>query len=153
VTVETAVFDAAFTYAERRRWPCFPCAPRGKTPLTKHGLLDATLEREQLASWARQYPDANVAVRTGRDSGIVVLDVDGDDGYESLRALERAHEPLPRTASVKTPRGGSHYWFAYRGEIPNSAGRLGRGIDVRGEGGYVLAPPSVGANGNRFEPL
>lgn len=145
------IFDASFGYAEHRGWYCFPCTPRAKTPLTRHGLLDATRDPEQLARWARQHPDANVGVRTGSESGVVVLDVDGDDGYESLRALEQRYQPLPRTASVKTPRGGSHYWFAYRGEIPNSAGRLGVGLDVRGDGGYVLAPPSVGPNGARYE--
>lgn len=149
---DPAVFDAALTYAERHGWYCFPCKPRAKTPLTLHGLLEATRDPEQLARWARQYPDANIGVRTGPESGIVVLDVDGDDGYESLRTLERRYQVLPRTASIKTPRGGAHYWFAHRGDIPNSAGRLGPCLDVRGTGGYVLAPPSVGANGTRYEP-
>src|SRR5262249_49706537 len=106
-----------------------------------------------LAQWVREYPEANVGVRTGRESGVVVLDVDGDDGYESLRALERQHGNLPRTASVKTPRGGGHFYFAHPGgEIPNSAGRLGVGLAVRGAGGYVIAPPSIGSNGARYEP-
>ena len=147
------IFDAAFTYAEKRRWLCFPCKPAGKAPLTARGLHDASRDPEQLGRWLDQYPDANIGVRTGRESGIVVLDVDGDDGFESLRALERQHGALPRTASVKTPRGGAHYWFAHPGgEVPCSAGRLGVALDVRGDGGYVIAPPSIGPNGNRYEP-
>lgn len=152
MTAATAVFQAAFGYAERRGWHCFPCTPGGKTPMTKHGLLDATRDLATLKIWAQKQPQANIGVRTGPESGVVVLDVDGDDGYESLRALEHAHEPLPVTASVKTPRGGAHFWFGYRGDIPNSAGMLGVGLDVRGTGGYVLAPPSIGPNGNRYEP-
>lgn len=72
-----------------------------------------------------------------------MLDVDGDDGADSLHDLEQRYKPLPRTRSVKTGGGGMHYYFAARVRVPNSAGRLGPGLDVRGEGGYVVAPPSV----------
>lgn len=99
------------------------------------------------------WPDANVAGRTGRASGLVILDVDGDEGIASLRDLERQHGPLPTTASVVTPRGGSHFFFAHPGgHVANSASTLGVGLDVRADGGYVLLPPSVGANGRRYEP-
>ena len=82
-----------------------------------------------------------------------MLDVD-PDGHETLRALERDYSALPRTASVVTPRGGGHYYFRHPSNtiaVPNSAGRLGPGLDVR-DGGYVLAPPSIGATGRRYEP-
>jgi hypothetical protein len=149
--VET--FPPALSYAEKRRWLCFPLRPAGKAPITRRGLHDATRDPAQIARWADEYPTANIGVRTGRESGLVVLDVDGDDGFESLRALERQHGELPRTATVKTPRGGGHYYFAHPGgEVPCSAGRLGVGLDVRGDGGYVVAPPSVGPNGVHYEP-
>lgn len=144
--------EAALRYAALG-WLVFPCEPRGKRPATPRGLTDATVDAGQIEAWWQARPDANVAVRTGRESGIVVLDVDGDDGHESLRRLELEHGELPRTASVVTPRRGEHYYFLHPGEeVRNSAGVLGVGLDVRGDGGYVLAPPSEGSNGRRYEP-
>jgi hypothetical protein len=150
----TSMVEAALAYAERG-WPVFPCAARGKVPLTAHGLQDATTRDRQIQAWWERCPTANVALRTGQaaKTPFIVVDVDGDDGYESLRALERAYGELPRTASVKTPRGGEHYYLQHPGgHVPNSAGQVGKGIDIRGDGGYVLAPPSVGPNGNAYEP-
>lgn len=140
----------AIKYADKG-YPVFPC--RGKAPLTEHGLHDATTDLGALRARWHVHPAASVAIRTGIESRLVVLDVDGDDGIEALRQLERAHGPLPRTASVKTPRGGAHFYFAHPGgTVPCSSGRLGTGLDVRGDGGYVIAPPSIGANGVRYEP-
>jgi len=147
-----AMLDAALRYA-RRDHAVFPCEPFGKRPLTPHGLLDASSDPTVVKRWWQTWPDANIALPTGRESCLVVLDVDGDEGSESLRVLERTHEPLPQTASVVTPRAGQHFYFRHRGiEIRNSAGLLGRGLDVRADGGYVIAPPSIGRNGRRYEP-
>lgn len=148
----SATGQAALGYA-RRGWPVFPVQPGGKAPLVAHGLHDATRDPAEIAaSWSR-CPDAGVAIRTGAVSGLVVLDVDGDDGHDRLHELERAHGELPRTASVHTPRGGQHLYFQHPGhEVRNSASRLGPALDVRGDGGYVVAPPSRGANGRRYEP-
>jgi hypothetical protein len=144
--------DAALRYAAQGR-PVFPCAPRVKRPLTEHGLKDATTDPGLIDAWWEQWPDANVAMRTGAPSRVVVLDTDGDEGAESRRGLERAHGPLPRTASVVTPNGGQHFYLAHPGvDVPNSAGKLGAGLDVRGDGGYVLVPPSIGSSGRRYEP-
>ncbi len=133
----------------RRGWPVFPCRRDSKTPLTRNGFKDATLNPDEIGGLF-QTLDPNVAVRTGAVSGIVVLDVDGDDGFESLHRLAREHGPLPRTASVKTPRGGQHFYFAHPGgTVPCSVGNLGPGLDVRGDGGYVLVPPSV-VNGRAY---
>ena len=143
--------EAALKYAAHG-WLVFPCQSHGKAPRTRNGLHDATRDRELIERWWRADCNANVAVRTGAASRLVVLDVDGDDGTEALRALERAHEPLPRTASVITPRGGSHFYFGHPGvEVRNSASQLGPGLDVRADGGYVLAPPSIGPNERRYE--
>ena len=146
------LLEAAQRFATQGR-PVFPCQPRGKRPLTTNGLLDATTDQLIIERWwTRSSPDANVAIRTGAVSRLLVLDVDGDAGAESLRALEREYGALPRTASVVTPRGGQHIYFRHPGrEVRNSAGLLGVGLDVRGDAGYVLAPPSVGANGRRYE--
>ena len=88
----------------------------------------------------------NVAVRTGIESGLVVIDIDPQHGGSgTIRSLIANHSPLERGPVVRTGAGGWHLLFAHPGEaIRNSAGtRLGAGIDVRGDGGYVIAPPVV----------
>jgi hypothetical protein len=139
---------AALAYA-RRGVPVFPCEPKGKAPLTGGGFWDATTDAERARSWWSRSPRANVGVPTGRRSGLLVLDVDPDDGgLESLASLERWGGPLPRTARSKTGGGGLHVYFRYPSgpgaeEVRNSASWLGAGLDVRGEGGYVVVPPSA----------
>lgn len=143
--------DAALRYAAHG-WPVFPC--NGKRPMVANGFHDATTDRETVEGWWRQWPDANVAVPTGGPSGLLVVDVDGDEGYDSLRELEREHGELPRTASVTTPRGGQHFYFSHPGgEVPSSAGQLGPGLDIRADSGYVIAPPSTGYVPDEQAPL
>jgi Bifunctional DNA primase/polymerase, N-terminal len=133
---------AALAYA-RRGVPVFPCEPGAKRPLTRNGHWDATTDPRIIERWWKRWPSANVGVPTGKKSGVVVLDVD-DGGLESLAKLERAGAAAPKTARARTGGGGIHVFFRYpRGtEIRNSAGLLGPGLDVRGEGGYVVVPPS-----------
>jgi hypothetical protein len=136
--------NAALAYA-RRGVPVFPCEPGAKRPLTRNGHWDATTDSRVIERWWKRWPSANVGVPTGKKSGVVVLDVDVDEGgLESLAKLERAGTPVPKTARARTGGGGIHVFFRYpRGtEIRNSAGLLGPGLDVRGEGGYVVVPPS-----------
>jgi hypothetical protein len=132
----------------RRGWPLFPVKPN-KTPRTLHGLKDATSNPSAVRNWYAIWPDTGIAVRTG--NGLVVLDVDGQTGADSLHDLERQHGPLPTTTSVVTGGGGAHYYFRSTIPIRNSAGRLGRGLDVRGDGGYVVCPPSPHQSGRRYE--
>jgi hypothetical protein len=135
---------AALAYAGRGI-PVFPCELGGKRPLTRNGHWDATTDRRAIERWWRRQPSANIGLPTGKKSGILVLDVDVDDGgLESLAKLERAGAPVPKTARTRTGGGGIHVFFRYPGstEIRNSAGLLGLGLDVRGEGGYVVVPPS-----------
>ncbi len=129
----------------------FPCSD--KMPLLKHGLLDASTDRATVERWfARVWPAAQIAVRTGRESGLLVVDVDGEEGADALHELERVHGQLPPTATVKTPGAGQHFYLLHPGgEIPNSAGKIGPGIDIRCDGGYVIAPPSIGPDGRRYE--
>ncbi|MBA2535280.1 MAG: bifunctional DNA primase/polymerase [Rubrobacter sp.] len=136
------LLKAALAYA-RRGVPVFPCEPGAKRPLTRNGHWDASTDPRVIERWWRRWPSANVAVPTGEKSGLVVLDVD-DGGPESLAKLESAGAPVPRTARARTGGGGTHHFFRYPGgiEIRNSAGLLGPGLDVRGEGGYVVVPPS-----------
>ena len=135
---------AALAYA-RRGIPVFPCEPGGKRPLTYNGFWDATADALRIEAWWGRWPNANVGVPTGESSGLLVLDVDSDaGGPDSLILLERLNGQLPRTAKARTGGGGVHVFFRYpAGEtVRNSAGKLGPGLDVRGEGGYVVAPPS-----------
>ena len=144
---------AALRYAAHG-WPVFPCRPRMKVPATAHGLLDATTDAGLIEAWWQQWPDANVAMVTGRTSGVFTLDADGEKGMDSLRELQRENAPLPPTARIATPGGGEHRHFKHPGEhLRNSAGQLGPGLDTRGDGGYVLVPPSVGAGGRRYESI
>jgi hypothetical protein len=125
--------------------PVFPCEPAAKRPLTRNGHWDATTDPHAIGRWWRRWPSANVGVPTGKMSGVVVLDVDVDDGgLESLAKLERAGAPAPTTAKARTGGGGIHIFFrnSTDTQIRNSAGLLGPGLDVRGEGGYVVVPPS-----------
>jgi hypothetical protein len=128
--------------------PVFPCRARDKKPATRNGLKDATTDLRRIEAAWRRWPDLNIGVPTGAVSGVVVLDVDGDDGQDSLHYLEDEHEVLPDTKSITTPSGGQHFWFKHPDkEIRNTAGYPERNLDIRGDGGYVLVPPSIGPNG------
>lgn len=127
------------------------CGSPGKHPRLKHGLREATTDSRLIASWWRRWPQANVAIRTGAGSNLVVVDVDPPAGFTSLAALEDAHAPLDRTRLVQTGSGGNHYYFTHPGDGARIANRassvLGQGIDIRGDGGYVIAPPSRHVSG------
>lgn len=137
----------------RGGFPVFPVAARGKAPLTENGLKDATTDERQINRWWSKWPDANIAMATGH--GMVVLDIDVDadrgvDGYDSLRLWESEFEALPETWMVLTGGGGIHYYFKTDKEIRNRTGVL-PGVDVRGDGGYVIVPPSIHPNGRAYE--
>jgi hypothetical protein len=137
--------DWALWYAEKSI-PVFPCKPGRKEPLTPNGFKDATTDPERIRAWWSRWPDANIAMPTGKRSGLLVVDVDPEHGgYDSLAELHEAGQELPLTASIKTGGGGVHHYLRCPEgvEIRNSAGKLGPGLDIRGEGGYVIAPPSV----------
>ncbi len=143
---------AALKYGKELGFASFPCKPRGKTPLTKHGCKDATCDPVQIRrSWER-WPDANLGIATGTISGIVVLDVDPRHGGDhTLEALQAKHGKLPETPTVLIGGGGFHFCFRHPGGIvSNSAGKVEAGIDVRGDGGYVIAPKSVHESGNCY---
>jgi hypothetical protein len=124
------------------------CASPGKHPRTVHGVHDASRRSEQARRWWATWPDANVGIATGP---LVVIDVDGEQGHAALIALQTRHgSALPATPWVQTARGRHLYFLAPGLDIPNSSGRLGSGVDVRGAGGYVVAPPSRHASGRRY---
>jgi len=135
----------------RRGMAVFPVDATTKAPLTRHGFTDATRDERRVIEYWRRHPAAGIGVATGKPSGIVAIDVDpsggGEDGLADLAG--RLGAP-GRTVQVVTPRGGWHLWFkapAAHVRVPCSAGKLAPGVDVRGDGGYVVAPPTARPDG------
>jgi len=151
--IDKALASASFRYA-LRRVAIFPLAPGTKIPIKgSHGCRDATPDSDLARARWKKWPGANIGAATGSQSGFWVLDVDLPDGPESLAALEAKHGSLPVTVEASTPRGGRHLywqWPANGQEIRNSASRIGAGLDVRGEGGSIVLPPSVLSNGGQY---
>ena len=147
--------DWALYYAEKGL-AVFPLEERGKRPITKNGCKAATTNKEQIAEWWSRYPNSNIGIATGRPSGgLVVIDLDEDEekdkhGYEVLKEWQRSHEDLPETWQSITGRGGYHLFFKDTAHNQNRV-NLYDGIDIRGDGGYIVAPPSVHENGRRYE--
>lgn len=128
------------------------CASPGKHPRTRNGLKDATTRDSAIRAWWTRWPDANVGVRTGAISSIVVIDIDaGKDGFTSLARLEVDHGESLITKEAETGSGGAHLFYQHPDqELGNTASKLGLGIDTRGDGGYVVAPPSRHASGGWY---
>lgn len=150
-----------------KKWAVFPChsvvkgectcgrasckAP-GKHPRTSNGVRAATSNLEQLRAWLSRWPDANWALATGSPSGVWVLDIDvkpDKDGKASLEAwLTKTRAEIPATLVVETGGGGWHYYWVESG-LGNRTNVL-PGVDVRGEGGYVLLPGSTHISGKSY---
>ncbi len=124
-------------------WALFPIKPGSKEPATRHGFMDAVREVDAYVKLHKGRPH-NTGVATGPASGFWVLDIDSDrGGNENLQDLVDGYTELPDTWTVQTQSGGSHYYFAWDPKRPMSnRTNVLPGIDIRGEGGYVLAPPS-----------
>ncbi|WGP07819.1 bifunctional DNA primase/polymerase [Bacillus subtilis] len=126
--------------------PVFPCLPGGKRPIAEHGLLDATTDPGQVEAWWKQTPTANIGLPTGAASGVVVVDVDVHgpvDGYEAFARADRAGLVDGWEFLVRSPSGGMHAYFPAIPEAEQRSWQAARaGIDFRGDGGYIIAPPS-----------
>lgn len=138
------ILSAALDYASHG-WKVFPLGPGTKKPNMSGAFYNGTSDENQIRQLFTEHPNANIGIRTGAESGLVVLDVDQKNGHEGFVALEELTGGfVPETLTVTTPSGGQHLYFAYTGkEIRNSASNIGDGLDVRGDGGYIVAPPSV----------
>ncbi|NRF12478.1 bifunctional DNA primase/polymerase [Agrobacterium pusense] len=150
-------------------WPVFPCRSHAeehvdeatgeiitlgeKTPLTPNGFKGATRFPRIIERWWSDWPDAAVGLPTGEKTGFFALDIDnkpgGANGFDWLAEMEAEHGPLPDTARVTSPNGGLHIYFKYVVGTRNR-GALGAGVDIRSEGGYVLAAGSMMANGRSY---
>jgi hypothetical protein len=157
---ETDVHAAALSY-RARGWSVIPIEPRGKRPLVPWQEYQSRPARaDELEAWFgdrrgahgdRKSGEHNVGIVTGAVSGLVVLDVDAAHGGDaSLAELELEHGPLPATIEAKSGGGGRHLYFAHPGgEVHNRAG-IAPGIDLRGDGGCIVAPPSIHPSGKRY---
>lgn len=166
----TTPLDLALEYASKGI-PVFPCRAAAettdqvdpdtgefitleeKTPLTSNGFKGATTNERIIRTLWERHPDAMIGIPTGEKSGLWVLDVDnkhGKNGDTSLAELEAQNGALPDTARGKTAGGGSHYLFKHVSGVRNR-GEMGDGLDVRGEGGYIIAPGSKLASGAEYD--
>lgn len=130
----------------------FPVAPTGrKRPLCAHGWHAATTDADTIRAWWGRFPDALPATPTGAAAGRIVLDIDVKDGVSGWDALdEMGALPLPDTPMVHTPSGGLHVHFRHPGGWAKTvAGKLGRGLDTRGDGGSIILPDG---NSRRWDP-
>jgi putative DNA primase/helicase len=163
ISVENKLLNAALSYAARG-WHVFPCYSlinRGcscgnadcrslaKHPMTSDGLHGATTDELLIRAWWEKWPAANVAIATGQISEIVVVDIDSRDSADSFRARfpEIDFKSIP---TVRTGRGWHLYFRHPGGTVQNRTG-IFPGIDVRADGGYVIAPPSIHRSGRVYQ--
>jgi hypothetical protein len=136
--------------------PVFPVNPSTKAPLISaeeggRGFHDASRDRQVIDSWRRRFPNALFATPTGAEAGLVVLDIDVTEATSGWDALEEIGvTTAPETPMSHTPRGGTHCYFVHPGHfVKTIAGKLGRGLDIRGDGGSVILPFGPG---RRWDP-
>ena len=136
------LLQQALRYAEQG-WPVFPVWPRGKNPLTPHGVKDATTDQATVEHWWRRWPKANIGLPV--PVGYLVLDVDSE---EALQSLKHQGLEIPSTSTARTSRGW-HFWYSVSRPVKNGVDVLPN-IDIRASGGYVIAPPSVHTSGSIY---
>lgn len=134
--------------------PVLPLQPHGKIAINEHGSRGATTDEEQIRRWWTQWPQANIGIATG--GRLVVIDEDNDEdrgkfGSEEVRSWEKKNGELPDTVTALTGGGGRHRYYITDGPEYRNAQSLLPAVDVRGDGGYVVAPPSVHENGHTYE--
>ncbi|MFA5928555.1 MAG: bifunctional DNA primase/polymerase, partial [Candidatus Margulisiibacteriota bacterium] len=131
------------------------CSSPGKHPITQHGLKDASDKSDVIKDWWEQYPQANIGLATGAINGCIALDIDPrHGGNESMAEMESKYREIPETLITLTGGGGRHYLFEYPqdGQAYKNKTELAgyTGIDVRGDGGYILVPPSNHISGGVY---
>jgi hypothetical protein len=169
---DTMGLDAALAYAARG-WPVLPlqtpvktgcscghadCTSIGKHPRyheedLAHGLKDATTDPDLIHRWWTRWPHANIGIVTGQASGLVVIDIDPrHGGHLTLEDLEAEHGKFPETVESQTGGGGRHLFYQHPGRaLRCGTEALGPGVDIKADGGYIVAPSSRHASGQRYE--
>lgn len=150
-TTHTDIYAAALSYSERG-WPTIPLIARLKRPLVPWAEFQKRMpSHDELQGWFTRWPDVNLGIVTGAVSGLVVLDVDPEHGgADSLAELESRNGALLPTIESVTGGGGRHIYFRHPGGTVHNLVRLAPGIDLRGDGGYVVAPPSLHPSGKAY---
>lgn len=147
--------EAALKYLELG-FSVIPLAPKAKVPQKGFSVMpyrDIRADREQIIRWWTETPDANVAIITGKISDLFVVDFDThDEAFNETTALQYFPDSII-TPTVKTPKGGKHLYFKDPGPNVTIGTRTLPGIDHRGNGGYIVAPPSTNGNGKTYEWL
>jgi putative DNA primase/helicase len=145
----TNFLDSA-TFYSNHNIKVIPVRRQDKKPLTNHGWKDASTDKVVLQEWNKQFPNCNIGIPTGIINNIFVVDVDGEIGVQSLAALENAYGKLD-APTVNTGKG-KHLYFKMpeNVDIKCSTSKIAPHIDIRGNGGYVVAPPSIHPNGNKY---
>lgn len=137
---------AAAGYLVDRDIPVFACAPGGKRPLTAHGFQDASTDPAIVGSWWRRWPEANIGIPTGAASGVDVVDVDvhpTGTGFPAFEQARRARFVEGWAWLVRTPSGGAHAYFPRGAASEQRSWQVpAKHIDFRGDGGYIIVPPS-----------
>lgn len=146
------MLEAALGYAARG-WRVFPLKPKSKNPATRHGFKDATTDEKRIRAWWTRNPNYNIGVATG--DGLLVVDVDDKpgnavQGSDSLREWEIEHGDMSETVTAITGSGGVHYYLDVGDASVPCSTSAELAIDIRCDGGYVVAPPSVHPNGNGY---
>ncbi len=144
------MLKTALSYAERG-WHVLPLKPGGKTPLTGNGVKDATTDPQTIRDWWTRWPNANIGIACG-PSRLLVVDLDGPEALTAWAELAQRHNIPYDTLTSHTGGGGIHVFYRLPDglRLGNSAGRLGPHIDTRGDGGYIVAPPSVHPSGRLY---
>ncbi|MBL8212396.1 MAG: bifunctional DNA primase/polymerase [Bryobacterales bacterium] len=126
------------------------CKDIGKHPRTMHGFKDATTDPKRVPAYWQRWPDANIGMPTGKASGVCAVDIDPrNGGQQSWQELQAKVGPLPATLIQKSGGGGQHYLFRHPGcRLPAA---LADGIDLKGDGGYILVPPSLHLSGKVYQ--
>jgi hypothetical protein len=150
-------------FAERyakQGFPVFPLLPNCKKPIygskegqNTGGFHQATTNLSTVRYWATLHPTANIGIRTGKEGGFSAIDIDPKNyGFETERGFRNEGKVWPETAVVRTKSGGRHIWLAYHPALEQGQDRLGKGIDIRNDGGYVVGPGSV-VDGKKYQFL
>lgn len=122
------------------------CTSIAKHPRTRTGVKEATTNVDQIEAWWRSWPDANIGLATGVISGIYVVDLDGPDAIAAWGEIEtEAQSWVSRTGN------GEHHVYSLSEPLPSTHWKVARGIDTRGDGGYIVAPPSLHRSGRRYQ--
>ena len=143
-----------FKYYILRGLQVFPCGCNKKSPLTTNGFKDASSDKQVINDWWDKHPDANIGLPTGKANNLVVVDVDVKNDADGMASLKQLQDECGEfdTRVVHTPSGGLHFYFKYPQDVHTIKNRTNMkpGIDIRADGGYVIAPGSS-INGNYYE--